>query len=170
MSNGDFLKTISKLAKDAAIEQLKEREFEFDQDSFIGKVKAIDPENQLDVEIKDFNLGNDRLTISALMSGPLEMSGNLRDNSNPLAKAEVDVVLFVSGHAQLFEEESEFWLDPNLDDLDLKVEVLSLEPINFRGGKELISRLLNFAFNAKKESIIEIINKHETLTKQKINI
>lgn len=164
-----FHDALSTIAEREAIRQLKGKEFEIDQSGFVGHVKAVDPEKYLDIDVDEFELGADTLTVSLAVACRYEIDGTLKQDGVDIEiTSTLDAAISVDGKAKISTKDGAFFVDPDVDDLDASIDILSLEPEDLTGGKDLISALVNAAFVSKKVDILKNINK--SLKKQKLDI
>lgn len=165
----DFLPAVSKIAQKEAVKQLKGKEFKFEQDNFQGTLKAVKPEEELDVSVGKLNLSDDLLTVQVQMKGPFEISGTLKQDDTTLTVGTtLRIEISLSGEAKFLAEGSDFFIQPKVKDLGVSIKIETLTPPDLNGGTGLISSIANNAFKKNKAKIIERINK--SLKKQKIDI
>ncbi len=152
-----FLGTLSKLAKREALKQLRTKPIHFAQGTFEGSVQAVEPETRLETEVRDFTLGNDLLTSTVVATGRFKIEGKANDNAD--LNAFCDVKLTVSAEARFTKEGDQFFIEPKIKDLEILLTIREVSPAQLSGGEELLSSLLNSAFQQNKDKIIAEANR-----------
>jgi hypothetical protein len=171
MSN--FLDGLSTIARKEAIKQLQDRRFtfyeDFDGGSFDGFVQVVDPEDHLYVKIEKFDLGADILTTKLVVSSRFLISGRqVYAGATFDLMALTDVQLMADAKAKLLMKNGDFYVDPTVNDLDIVLAIIDLQPANLSDGKTLLANLANTAFQKRKSKILEQIN--ESLEPSKLTI
>jgi hypothetical protein len=82
--------------------------------------------------------------------------------------ATADAAVAVAASAKLLMEGIDFMADPDVQDLDVTLEIIELTPANLSGGKQLISNIANTAFQSRKANILETLN--ESLVPRKLEL
>ena len=70
--------------------------------------------------------------------------------------------------AKLLIKNGDFYVDPTVNDLDIVLAIIDLQPANLSDGKTLLANLANTAFQKRKSKILEQIN--ESLEPSKLTI
>jgi hypothetical protein len=165
----DFLAAVSKISQREAVSQLKGKEFTFERSPFQGTVKAIKPEEDLDVSVTKLDLSEDELTVEVKMKGPFKIAGTLKQGDNSITvMAEIKVDVKVTCEAKFSMDGNDFFVQPKVNALSISIEIKTLNPPNLSGGTKLISSIINSEFKKSREKIIEHINR--SLKKQTLDI
>ena len=149
----DLEQVLSGIANAEAIKWLDGQEFQFGQDALTAKVRAVNPKDNVKIELTEFVLGADTLNVKLNTPGLLDIEGTLRQGLIDVSvTAQAEVRLGVTARVILTAEGDEFMLDPIVDDLDITLNLTQLTPANLSGGKGLVTRLLNAAFANRKKA------------------
>ena len=157
LAEDQFLETLSKLAKREALKQLRTKPIYFSQGAFEGSVQAVEPETRLETEVKDFSLGNDLLTSTVIASGRFKVEGKANGDADLCAIC--NIKLTVSAEVRFTKEGDQFFVDPKIKDMQIVVAILDISPEQLSGGQELLSSLLNSAFEKNKDKILAEANR-----------
>jgi hypothetical protein len=169
----DLLTALSAIATTEAIRLLNGKQFPFTQETgavqFNGVVQAVDPAQHLQIDVQQFNLGADSLSTQIDLRCRLEITGRITQASGTIdVAATADAAMAVAASAKLLMEGIDFMVDPDVQDLDVSLEIMEMTPDNLSGGKQLISSFANKAFQSRKASILETLN--ESLVPRKLEL
>ncbi len=137
----------------------KEIPVEVQDPPFKGTVSVVKPEKHLKVKIVDFSIAKDTVTFSADVTGRIKLAGKLGDDEKATdVSAEMEVTLSCDIKFKLFSEDEKIFGKGSVEELSMGFKVLKLTPQDLAGGSDLMTILLNTAFRAKKNKIIEDLN------------
>lgn len=153
--------TLSAIAKETALKTLKDKDFEFENGGFKGNLSAVKPEEELEIEVKDFSLADDSIKAKVKVKGLFLLDGEYETGGvSTMLEATMFVTIEPKFKTQLIERDGQFFVKSEVEDLSFKVKVNELKPASISGSKGTITTLLNAAYAAKKKEILKQVNKN----------
>lgn len=148
------------IIRQASIKCLTDREFPFEEATFKGTAKAVEPGQNVEVEVVDFSYLPGRVVVVYDLTARFHYDGsvNLQKKAHPV-KANADISAEVSLTANYREEGGGFVIDAKIDKFDdFAVKVLELDPASLPGGKEAVAKLAEKALAEHTDVLIKDVN------------
>jgi hypothetical protein len=158
---GSFKKALSEIATRKARDVLTETWPAIDTDLFSGTLKAVDPDRNLGIKVKDFELRNDRASANLIVSLKCQLVGKVRsDHGKQEVSIDLDADLDVSVSVTLTTRNGKFYLKAMVSDLAIKaIRIDEVKPKDLsRDGKKAEGALRD-AFKVNKDTIIQYLNR-----------
>ena len=155
-----FHDAFSKLATREAGRLLQGKKLPLEKDSFAGTIEAIAPEKNLVVSIKSVSLENDKLRMTANLSGMCAIEGKADISGTKFdVMAHLNVALQVQAEATLSIKNGAYFITPHVGKLDVtSVSVESISPKDLAGGRALISAVISNEFRRNNRQIRDFLN------------
>lgn len=160
--------SITGLAKKTVIELTKGEEFRVDTNDpkFSGTIAFVDPEKNMKVVVKDFDIKSDAVSFNQQSTTKLHIVGDLKegDLTIPL-DFESNVIVTVKGESQLAVSKGKFVLHSKVETADARMAVTKLnKPKGVPGGTNFASTVLTSVVNGKMDEIVKTVNAHIATT------
>lgn len=168
-SNTHLRNALTTVAQTATIKQLRGRKFPIEENEFNGSLWGVEPEKRLTVGFLDFTLDNDLLIVKIKIQSRFELAGDLLFGGAKVAvtmQADIDATL--AADVKLLLEDEQFFAQPYVHEIEAMVTIVELTPTALGGGQAFASKLLNVAFQKRKNAIVQQIN--QSLEKYPVNI
>lgn len=154
--------SLTSLAKKTVVAMTKGEKFPVvsKQPAFSGSIAFVDPESNLKVEVKDFDLKNDTVSIIQQSTTKLHIVGELKDGDLTIPlDLESDIIILINGQSQLVAAGEAYALRSRIDTADVKMVVTKVnQPKELPGGTAFASALLNSVVNTRMSGIIKAVN------------
>jgi hypothetical protein len=159
-ANDDGLRrTLSDLARKKAIKALKEKKFTVAKFGFTGTLEAVAPEKNLNIQVKDFSLGNDTVKVNLQAAGLFRLAGKyILDGAHVDFDAQFLLEIMPTVKAPIVKRGNDFFVKPSVADLDFRLELKEIKPEALADGKTLVTDILNSMYKTQKKSILQAIN------------
>lgn len=148
------------IIRQASVKCLTGREFPFEEETFKGTAKGVEPSQNVEVEVVDFKYMPGRVVVVYDLTARFQYDGSvdIEKTTNPV-KATADISAEISLTANYREEGGGFVIDAKIDKFDdFAVKVLELDPASLPGGKEAIAKLAEKALADHTEVLIKDVN------------
>jgi hypothetical protein len=148
------------IIRQASVKCLTDREFPFEEETFKGTAKAVEPNQNVEVEVVDFKYMPGRVVVVYDLTARFQYDGSvdIEKTTHPV-KATADISAEISLTANYREEGGGFVIDAKIDKFDdFTVEVLELDPASLPGGKDAIAKLAEKALADHTEVLIMDVN------------
>jgi len=148
------------IIRQASVKCLADREFEFEEATFKGTAKAVEPEKHVEVEIVDFLYVPSRVVVRYDLTARFEFAGSVKvEKTEHKVRATANVSAQLDLSANYREEGGGFVIDAKIDDLDdFVVKVDGLEPDDLPGGKAALEKAAAESLAEHSEILIRDIN------------
>jgi hypothetical protein len=148
------------IIRQASIKCLTDRAFPFAEATFKGTAKAVEPGQNVEVEVVDFSYIPGRVVVVYDLTARFQYDGivNIEKKAQPV-KATADISAEISLTANYREEGGGFVIVAKIDKFDdFAVKVLELDPASLPGGKEAVAKLAEKALAEHTEVLIKDVN------------
>lgn len=148
------------IIRQASVKCLTDREFPFEEATFKGTAKAVEPGQNVEVEVVDFSFMPGRVVVVYDLTARFQYDGSviIEQTARPV-KATADISAEISLTANYREEGGGFVIDAKIDKFDdFAVKVLELDPASLPGGKEAVAKLAEKALVEHTEVLIKDVN------------
>lgn len=148
------------IIRQASIKCLTDREFPFEEATFKGTAKAVEPGQNVEVEVVDFSYMPGRVVVVYDLMARFQFDGsvNIEKQAQPV-KATADISAEISLTANYREEGGGFVIDAKIDKFDdFAVKVLELDPASLPGGKEAVAKLAEKALAEHTDVLLKDVN------------
>ena len=148
------------IIRQASVKCLTDREFPFEEATFKGTAKAVEPSQNVEVEVVDFSYMPGRVVVVYDLTARFQYDGsvNIKKAAHPV-KAVADISAEISLTANYREEGGGFVIDAKIDKFeDFVVKALELDPANLPGGKDAIAKLAEKALADHTEVLLKDVN------------
>jgi hypothetical protein len=154
----DLHASVAQLAREEAV-RLLEKPLKLKLADFEGTLTAVDPAKTLTVEVRDFALAKDRVTLLLTLRGEFDLAGKLAVGDKPLdIKARLRVKASTNGQATLGLEKQDFIVRPAAEKFELaEIEVVTFEPNLLLGGKGLIANVIRGMVNGRRADLDKLL-------------
>jgi hypothetical protein len=148
------------IIRQASIKCLTDREFPFEEATFKGTAKGVEPEKNVEVEVVDFQFVPGRVVVVYDLTARFQYDGSvtIEKTVHPV-KATADIGAEISLTANYREAGGGFVIDAKIDKFDdFAVKVLELDPASLPGGKDAVAKLAEKALADHTEVLIKDVN------------
>jgi len=154
----DLHASVGQLAREEAV-RLLNKPLELKLADFQGSLTAIEPAKNLSVEVRDFILARDRVTLHLTLRGEFDLAGQLQVGDKPLdIKARLRLKATSHGRASLALEKRDFVVRPVAEKFELaEIEVVTFEPNLLLGGKTLIANVIRGIVNSRRAELDKLL-------------
>jgi len=136
-------KMATAIAKTTAVNFFSQWEFELDESGLKGKIKAIEPEEHVKVEVKELRLFDDSVALTAIVDARYGGKGKAKAGDKKVSiKADGDVAHEMSIRANFHQEGDKLVIDPKIQRLKLEIKRLEVEPSDLDDVEERLKAVI----------------------------
>jgi hypothetical protein len=143
------------IARNAAVKYFNQREFEFRESDLECEAKAVKPEENVRVSIRELHLFESRVLLAVTVDCRFQFGGKVKTGEEAVeVKGEVEIVHSISAAADFRVEDGKVVVSARASRLGLEVKLLKVEPSDLVGGRQRIKAVIR----KNKEKFLRDIN------------
>ena len=142
-----------------ALDYLTDREFKLEGPQIVATAQAIDPKEHLKVEIREFELLPDRVTMKFRLLARFRFEGKITvDDTVTEGRGQADIGQLISLEAKYWFDNDGLHVDARATDMKFSVKVRELVPEDLVGGAAAVGKIAAQQLRRQKDELLRQFN------------